>query len=227
MEKMLNNRIEQLIQRFKFEELSKEDKALVLSIMPEEDYRAYQIIVGSAAVMDTPKVPIDIQKSLQKDLFETKAAKGSMLGQALTYKIPFWLIGGLTLLLFFGSKMFSSNHEVIENIVQQEIAPTIVFQTDTIFKEIISEPIIVTKVVEKIIYLEKEVSTPEPIRIAQNVQTISTPEKLDIDNAESFFGDVDGSVNEIIRPKGRSVSQDQALMNILDFAEPTATMKLK
>lgn len=225
MEKIFNTRIEKLIGQFNFDELSKIDQAFVLESITEEEYRAFQSIVSGAAGMEAPMVPIGVQASLQKELQNLNNSKGTLLSRVINFKVPFWLVGTLGVLIFFASKFVSATeHEAQEvNIVQKAVDSQIIYKTDTIYKEIKTEPIIITKEIEKIVYFEKEVKRPAKAIFADNQQDEFSSQEFS--NSDSFFSNVDISEITISKPKGRSVSQDEALMEILDDLEPSVSMK--
>ena len=225
MEKMFNTRVEKLIAQFRFEELSQLDQDFVLKSITEQEYRAFQSIVSNVDALGAPQIPISIQASLKKELFNSNNSKNTTLSQLINFKVPFWLVALLGLLFFFAYNFMPSTMHPEQDtiIVQQDVEPHIIYKTDTIFKEVKTEPIVITKVVEKIVYVEKASQKPTTNSFADNLR--SSTDLQGYSNRASFFSDVDISEITISKPQGRPVSQDEALMGILDDLEPSVSMK--
>lgn len=226
MKESNQNLLEDLMRQYSFDQLSQEDKSFVLSNISEEEYRAYQTIIGSAGVMAAPSVSPSVKESLKQEFAERHQNNSSIFQKFIAIKIPFWLIAGLAAAFALWYYYSSDDAQVQEvQIVQEEVEPRIIYRTDTIYKEIKSEPIVITKEVEKIIYVDRVIEASANEVPSPNRSFASGLDQSDYNTETSFFSDVD--INELSNQKqqGRSVSQDAAIMNILDDIESQVTMK--
>ena len=191
--------------------------------MSMEEYKAYHFLLTNSRALATPKPPSSISENLKKEFSNHYEGKKSNLHSLLTIKIPLWCMIALGLFLFGVYNVWISEIEKEQDL---EVPPkdnvekaSIVYLTDTIYKEVNSKPIYITKEVEKIIYVERKalVDTsaqmiPQPIAANEEENTALSVQNNDL----SFFSDLDLNDISLDRQQGRSIAQDKDLMNFLD-----------
>ncbi len=226
MKESNQNLLEDLMRQYSFDQLSQEDKSFVLSNISEEEYRAYQTIIAAAGTVATPTVPPSVKESLTKEFGRLHQSNGTIFQKIFSFKIPLWLVTLLAAALAFWYYLSSEDKPVQEvEMAQQQVEPKIIYRTDTIYKEIKSEPIVITKEVEKIIYVDRVVEASANEVPQPNRSLASDFEQSEYNMETNFFSDVDINELSIQKQQGRSVSQDAAIMNILDDIESQVTMK--
>jgi len=220
-----NSQLEELILRKSYENLDTAELTFVQSQISETDYIEYRILLlkskqSFAANQIKPKA--DVQKKLAAAMAQRSKVQQPFLtaiNQVLNYRMPAWqaLTGAAAMLLcffFFGQKK--------PMVVTSR--PTIVFQTDTVFKK---QPALL---VHDTIYLkegsarkQKKYSKASSSTIEDTVSILALNATKDIvvKKNQKVYGkeNLDMPVNNVastIPQEGRSAKKDKALMDLLE-----------
>ena len=223
MEKPINKRVVDLIEQYNFDQLSVEQRNLVLAKMSEADYRSQRFILLETRLLKSQqdlKAPDAIKAKLQEEMVFVTPKAGMM--RALTFGVPLWLIGLLGLL---GYLMWSYKSDLDEQQVEELVAdqivqePEYIYVVDTVYQEIESEPVVITKVVteEVIRYIEVEVPVDGgrgAVYVAGSQEELGLVAGSLLGAAEAAAGDARQQRKEEVR--GLSVAEDPVLMELLD-----------
>lgn len=216
MKKMLSHKLESLLQNSSFDQLSDVDKAYVLTHINVKEYEAYHYILSqtnnlsSSAPMKAPGfIKSQILSSVSNELSDPKGwyAKG----------IPLWLVLGLLSLIGIGIMLYNPEPIIQTKVVEKELImtadPIYIYQTDTIYQEILAEPVVITKEVIKTVYKDRpSVITGTPIATNTDTKRLSDPNGLNPLGITSELKKEEDVSSGVV---GRSVADDAALMELL------------
>ena len=225
MEKPISNKVLSLLEQYSFDQLSREQLSIVLSELSEEEYRAYQLLIletQSISAAQKLSAPSIVQSNIHNQLSDKFENKSSHLSRLLAISVPLWLlslvVAGFGLLWYtsysvYQDKKGESLEKTIIETVQSE--PMYIYKTDTVYQEIIPEPIVITKEVIKIIEVEIPIDlSQEPVYVAGSQKEFGLVaaagadlEDLNLNIESKLIAD---------QKKGQSVSEEKALMDILD-----------
>lgn len=222
MKKILSNHVEELLQNFSFSELNEQDRVVVLEEITEEEYKAYHYILGETTKLKTPVVPQNIQNNLRSELRKKSVAHQSVMHRALNFSIPLWLVLGMSIagvVLYLFNPKSNIKEETQKEVQLAVVEPTVIYKTDTIYQEIKAEPIIITKEVEKIVYIKVEPKA-EAIQtdFASNGLNPSFGTNASIGQnlkQDNYFNDIDFEDMIVKEQQGRTVEQDKELMDLV------------
>ena len=220
MEKPVNDNILKLIEQYRFDQLSEEQQGIVLSEMSEQEFLSFQIMMEETASLSGNqhlKAPEFISSNLHHVLADKFVMPQSAIARVFNFGIPLWLIGmlaiGLCLLWAYTDVLNDTNQNKDLPLVEYvQAEPVYIYKTDTIFQEIKSDPIIITKEIIKTVEVEVPVLVEqEPVYVAGSQKELGLVAKysdFDLEVDETF------SLDEIA--VGQSVAEDELLMEFLD-----------
>lgn len=215
MKKSITESIEQLLNQYPFEALSKSEQTLVLQELTIEEYQAYHLIATQAKILAhsneglTPPPLNSIKKVLGYKLIK----ETSLLEKINTVRLPVWVTGVLVLVGCSLVQLLQGNNKMAEPAIFPKIETVRVIDTvyvhsvDTVYKEIMTEPRIITKEVIKI----KEVFVERKPLLAN---TEKMPLIIPADQV-AYYSNAE-TPDLLVRKPGRSVSADSELMKLLD-----------
>lgn len=222
MEKPISNIVLDLLEQYRFDQLSVDQIKLVLSELSEDEYIAYQVMIqetNGLTETETLKAPQSIHSQLKRDLSSQFEQPNNGLSKVLNFGIPLWMaclaaLGFYLLLSYSDLFKVDTTHESKEVMIETVQAdPIYIYKTDTIFQEIKSEPIIITKEIIKTIEVEVPVAAKqEPGYVAGSQKELG----LIVQNgALDLYAD-EASLEKAQKPIGQTVAEDGALMDLLD-----------
>ncbi len=220
MEKPINDQILAWLDQYSYDELTVDQISMVLKEMSEQDYRAYQTMVGEVGALSSTQelhAPTAIKQQLN-DKLQGQFAPPSGVARILSAGVPLWLLGLMALglyLLWNFTDLMKQKPIVIEKIQYVAQPETeIQYLTDTVYQEVLSDPIVITKEVIK--YLEIEVPViVDPIDLIASQSEFGLKNESETDDVVDSFEGL-GVEEEVLTTKGTSVADDEALMIFLD-----------
>ena len=225
MEKSISDQVISLLEKYSFDELSSQQVDLILAEMSEQEYRAHYLLIAETQLLSAEQqlnAPSSIHENIHAQLSGQFAKPQGGLMNILTAGIPLWLAvilgGGAVILtaLWFGQAKSLKEDVPLVNKEQSKIE--YVYISDTIYQEIKSEPIVVTKVVKEEIIKYVEIEVPaknnqEAVYVAGSQKELGLTPILAWE--EAFESD-DEAIELAVNQKGQSVAEDRALMELLD-----------
>ena len=216
MKDTISEAIENLLQQFPYEALSKAEQELVLRELTLEEYQAYHTVAlqTSALALSSNSIAPPSPDAIKKVLGDKIKKQTSALQKINAVRLPLWLatvlgLVGYGLVQFFQGNNYSAEPAITPEIVQVKLIDTIHIHTvDTIYQKIYSEPQVITKEVIKIKEVFIERATPVPPMAEKK------PENIPADQVAYYS---DAETPELLAQKpGRSVGADAELMELLD-----------
>ena len=214
----ISTKVEELISNFSFEELTVEQRSLVLSEMTQQDYVQLQSIVAGAAQLGelSPALPSGLQGQLRQQFRQRQPrnsaaqAKSSIISAALEI-----LLGAIVASGYF---WFSSEAKPTAEIQSTQVflRDTIYLdKKDTIYVTLKSEPKIITKEIIK--YVERKKTEPSPallpLRLVQQ-SPLPLTDQLQQTLQGSYFNNINFA--DVIPTKvGKPIGEEGELMNLL------------
>ena len=218
MKESITDTIEQLLKQYPFEVLSKSEQALILQELTIEEYQAYHSLATHAKVLadSTRNLAPPPLNNIKKVLDHKLVKEPSLLEKTNAVRIPVWVIGVLTLVGYGLVQLLQGNDKMAEpafitEVVKLQVTDTVYVRSiDTIYKykEIIAEPVIITKEVIKI----KEVFVEQKPLLAN---TEKIPLNIPADQV-AYYSDAE-TPDLLIKKPGHSISADSELMELLDI----------
>jgi len=224
MERAVSEKILDLLEKYSFDQLNTDQREEVLAELTEQEFRAYQLLMKESLVLSQAqelRTPSAIETELSEQL-SSQFSKPRGLFRILTAGVPLWLVGlmaaGFYLFWNYGKKMNAADQKSIPMVEQIKEVPKYIYITDTIYKEVKSEPIVINKEVIKYIELEVPViQEREPAYVAGSQRELGLVPSESLKTDLVF--DTDENMNEqeaFSVSIGQSVSDDGALMELLD-----------
>lgn len=208
-----SDKIDQLLTKYSFKELSKEAKELVRSEMSASEYDQIRKILSSTSSINNetiPPLPKGIQVDLRSKLRQRHAEPTASKSMKWLSPVFGMMIGALAMACWFWLSTTNNNLSNAPQITEPVITDTLyVYEKDTVYLTIKSEPKIITREVIK--YIEKEATSQLPI-------TLNTPppNTNEIQNSlqSSYFNKID--LADIVPTKiGTAISEESELMDLL------------
>lgn len=217
MKESITEKTEQLLKQYPFEALSKSEQALILHELTIEEYQAYHRLATHAKILadsDENLAPPPLN-NIKKVLGNKLVKEPSLVEKINAIRIPVWLIGVLALVGYGLVQLLQGNEKMAEpafvpEVVKVQVLDTVyVHSVDTVYKykEIIAEPIVITKEVIKI----KEVFVQQKPPLAN---TKNIPLNIPADQV-AYYSNAE-TPDLLVKKPGRSISTDSELMELLD-----------
>ena len=102
MEKPINDQILAWLDQYSFDELTDDQISIVLDEMNEQEYRAYQMMVGEVGALSSAgllNAPATIKQQLDNKL-QGQFVPTSGIGKLLSTGVPLWVLGLMALCFY-------------------------------------------------------------------------------------------------------------------------------
>ena len=212
------NRIHYLVENYTFEQLSKEDKHLILSELSEAEFNTMRRIALTNNANETlPPLPSHVYNNLQEELGLQQENKSTYHASSIFMPL-LWLSIGVA--IAYGYLELSHTTEKASNEVA--LSPMVISDTvyievkDTVLVTIEKDPIVIVK--EKVIYSDKNLANAIVDKAPLTpLETINTPIVSQSSQSlrNNYFTNVD--LTEITPTKvGKTIGEEEELMSLLN-----------